>query len=165
MSRVLLQQYSFKSTLVRVYLLPATLTVTSANACGLPFDLMEAADGPSNKSRLLGKEPIAWEGRNKSRAVLHCDSGYLLWQGVVSPLGRVVVVMGDSDRCIAPFLLLPSLLSSLSCFLPCLVPDWTSGWHFLYCKDSPKNCCAVWSGPTPQALCASCRLTLPNNQK
>lgn len=30
MSRVLLQQYSFKSTLVRVCLLPATLTVTSA---------------------------------------------------------------------------------------------------------------------------------------
>lgn len=30
MSRVLLQQYSFKSALVKVYLLPATLTVTSA---------------------------------------------------------------------------------------------------------------------------------------
>lgn len=121
MSRVLLQQYSFKSTLVRVYLLPATLTVTSANACGLPFDLMEAADGPSNKSRLLGKEPIAWEGRNKSQAVLHCGSGYLLWQGVVSLLGRVVVVVvGDSDRCIAP----PSFSHPSFPLSPAFFPAW-----------------------------------------
>lgn len=55
---------------------------------------MEAADGSSNKSRLLVKEPIARKGRNKSRAVLHRDSCYLLWHGVVSPVRGV---MGDSD--------------------------------------------------------------------
>lgn len=38
------------------------------------------------------KEPIAWKDRNKSQAVLHCSSCYLLWYGVV---GRV---RGDDEQ-------------------------------------------------------------------
>lgn len=38
------------------------------------------------------KEPIAWKGRNKSQAVLHCSSCYLLWYGVVGH------VRGDDEQ-------------------------------------------------------------------
>ena len=100
-------------------------------ACGLPFDLMEAADGSSNKSRLLVKEPIARKGRNKSRAVLHRSSCYLLWHGVVSPVGGV---MGDSDSS-PPHVPRPHPSSFSRCpsppphwFLPSLVTLWTGAW-------------------------------------
>lgn len=80
MLKLLAPQYSFKNSLVRLHLPPAPLMVTSA-VPGLPFDLMEAADGSSNKSRLLVKEPIARKAEI-SRAVLHRDSCYLLWHGL-----------------------------------------------------------------------------------
>lgn len=38
------------------------------------------------------KEPIAWKDRNKSQAVLHCSSCYLLWYGVVG------CVRGDDEQ-------------------------------------------------------------------
>lgn len=38
------------------------------------------------------KEPIAWKDRNKSQAVLHCNSCYLLWYGVVGH------VKGDDEQ-------------------------------------------------------------------
>lgn len=94
---------------------------------------MEAADGSSNKSRLLVKEPIARKGRNKSRAVLHRDSCYLLWHGVVSPVGGGAV-MGDSDS--SPPHVPPPNPSSSSLspsppphwFLPSVVTHWTGAW-------------------------------------
>ena len=136
-------------------------------ACGLPFDLMEAADGSSNKSRLLVKEPIARKGRNKSRAVLHRDSCYLLWHGAVSPVGGGV--MGDSDSS-PPHVPRPHPSSSSRCpspplhwFLPSLVTLWTGLMASKDLTSSPGirflpnfYRCAVWFGQIPPLLCASC---------
>ena len=136
-------------------------------ACGLPFDLMEAADGSSNKSRLLVKEPIARKGRNKSRAVLHRSSCYLLWHGVVSPVGGGdgrLRLQSSSRSAPPPFLLLPvslpspSLVSSLlgytldRCLMASKEFTCSPGIQFL-----PNfYCCAVWFGQIPPLLCASC---------
>ena len=119
---------------------------------------MEAADGSSNKSRLLVKEPIARKGRNKSRAVLHRDSCYLLWHGVVSPVRGV---MGDSDS--SPPHIPPPHPPSPPWFLPSLVTHWTGAWWPRRIGHSPGiqflpnlHRCAVWFGQTSPLLCASC---------
>ena len=127
---------------------------------------MEAADGSSNKSRLLVKEPIAQKGRNKSRAVLHRDSCYLLWHGVVSPVRGV---MGDSDSS-PPHIPPPHPSSPSLCpsppppwFLPSLVTHWTGAWWPRRIWHSPGiqflpnfHRCAVCFGHTSPLLCASC---------
>lgn len=85
------------------------------------------------------KEPIAWKGRNKSRAGLHCDSCYLPWHGVVSPVGgadgrlRLLVLFPSTALPHSPspsyLFPVPSPSPSLYCFLPSLVTHLTGAWH------------------------------------
>ena len=143
-------------------------------ACGLPFDLMEAADGSSNKSRLLVKEPIARKGRNKSRAVLHRDSCYLLWHGAVSPVGGGGdgrLRLQSSSRSAPPsFLLLPVSLPSPSLVSSLLGytldrPDGLEGfnkfpWDSVPTKLLPLCCVIRPNSTTSLCLMPTCIMLL-----
>lgn len=110
------------------------------------------------------EEPIAWKGRNKSQAVLHCSSCYLLWYGVVAVSGVMLSSLGPS---------LPAALhsqagrachaSGLLFLLSSSIPNCLHTWvHFsFWLHDLKAAAVRIWAhriakrypglGPSPQA--------------
>lgn len=171
MLRVLAPQYSFKSTLCQAPFATSPFDGDIGCACGLPFDLMEAADGSSNKSHLLVKEPIARKAETQAvytvTLVICSDMGYDVrpCQGDGRLQAQVLL------RSPTPAFLLTSLCPSLP--LPgffllghtldrCLMAskDLTFPWHSVPTK-LPPLCSVLWlNSTTPLCLVPTCIMLL-----